>query len=91
MCAGPLAWLAGSEKVAAAALAAAEANGAVPPLSARQREALRGALARAAAAFQSADESDLADFTGDIKGRGVAESRVGYRLYSLKDPSNLGR
>ncbi|GAB4818607.1 hypothetical protein N2152v2_005653 [Parachlorella kessleri] len=56
---------AGSEKVAAAALAAAEANGAVPPLSARQRDALKGALARAAAAFQSGDDSDLADFTGD--------------------------
>jgi hypothetical protein len=45
--------------VASTALAAAEANGAIPPLTARQREALRRALVRVAAAFRSGDEAEL--------------------------------
>lgn len=48
---------AGSERVAAAALAAAEANGAVPPLTARQRQALRAALSQAAAAATESGQS----------------------------------
>lgn len=45
-------------------LAAAEASGAIPRLAGRQREALRGALARTAAAIQTGDEEFLGQGEG---------------------------
>lgn len=51
---------AGTTRVAEEALAAAEANGAVPPLAEAQRDALLGALGQAAEACRSVDcEGDL--------------------------------